>query len=83
MNRLAFVKRWLACVVLLAGGCGTLPDFLVEAGRDAAKEALEKAVEEAVEEAVNGVVDDLWDLSDVPHPLEVDSEGDRDADGEL
>lgn len=83
MNQLAFGKRWLVCIVLLAGGCGTLPDFLVEAGRDAAKEALEKSVEEAVEEAVNGIVDIPGILSDVPHPLEADSEGERDADGEF
>ncbi len=74
MNRIGLGKIWLACVVLAAGGCGAVPDFLQEAGRDAAKEALEKSVEEAVAEVVNGVVGDLWDLSDASPALEPEGE---------
>ena len=80
MNRTVLGKRWLAGVVLAAGGCGALPDFLVDAGREAAKEALEKSVEEAVEQVVNGVVDDLWNSNNVSRPLEADDEDGRDAD---
>ena len=81
MNRVGFGKRLLVCVVLVAGGCGALPGFLVDTGRDAVNEALEKSVEDAVAESVNGVVDDLWDLSDVSRPPEADDEGEGDADG--
>ncbi len=80
MNRIGSRRRLLVCAVLLAGGCGALPDFLVDAGRGAAKEALEESVEDAIDEVVNGVVDDLWDLSDVSHALEVDDAGGRDTD---
>ncbi len=80
MNRIGFGKRWLAGVVLVVGGCGAIPDFLVDAGRDAAKEALEKSAKEAVEQVVNGFVEDLWDSDDVLGPLEVDDEGGSDAD---
>ena len=80
MNRMGSGKKWFACVVLVVGGCGAFPDFLVDAGRDAAKEALEKSVKEAVEQVGNGVVDDLWNSNDVSRPLEADDEGGRDAD---
>ena len=79
MNRIGLGKRWLAGVVLAAGGCGALPDFLLDAGREAAKEALEKSVEEAVEQVVNGVVDDLWNSNDMSRLLEADDEGGRDV----
>ena len=73
-------KRWLACFVLLAGGCGAIPDFMVDAGRDAAKDVLEEAVEEAARGVVQGLVDELEDLSDLSLPLEVDGDSERDAD---
>lgn len=76
MNRIGLGKRWLAGVVLVAGGCGAIPEFLVDAGREAAKEALE----EAVGQVVNGVVNDLWDSNDLAHLLEADGEGERDDD---
>ena len=81
MDLVGFGKRLLASVGLVAGGCGTLPEFFVDAGRDAAKETLRKSVEETVERAVNGVVEELWDLSGVSPPPEADDEGKRDADG--
>ncbi len=80
MNRIGLGKRWLAGVVLVAGGCGAIPEFLVDAGREAAKEALEKSVEEAVGQVVNGVVNDLWDSNDLARLLEADGEGERDDD---
>ncbi len=76
MNRIGLGKRWLAGVVLVAGGCGAIPEFLVDAGREAAKEA----IEEAVGQVVNGVVNDLWDSNDLAHLLEADGEGERDDD---
>ena len=76
MNRKGLGKRWLAGVVLVAGGCGAIPEFLVDAGREAAKEA----IEEAVGQVVNGVVNDLWDSNDLAHLLEADREGERDDD---
>ena len=82
MNRTGLGKRWLAGVVLAAGGCGALPEFLVEAGRNAAKEALEKSAREAVEQVVLGIVDDLWNSNAVSRPLEADDEGGRDAERE-
>ncbi len=80
MNRLGFGKRWLAGAVLLVGGCGAVPDFLVDAGRDAAKKALEESARQAVEQVVNGFVDDLWDSNDVFGPLAADDEDVSDAD---
>ncbi len=75
MNRIGFGKRWIVCVVLVAGGCGAFPDSFVDTGRDALKKTLEKVVEEAVEQVVNEVVDDLWELSDASDALEADGEG--------
>ena len=79
MNRIGFDKRWLACVVLVVGGCGAVPDFLLEAGRDAAKETLEKSIEEAIENVLGGGVDDLWNSIDMPRPLDTDDEAGEDA----
>ncbi len=74
MNRTGLGKRWLAGVPLAAGGCGAVPDFLADDGRDAAQNALEKSVEAAGEEFVSGVVNDLWDLSDATQAQEADGE---------
>ncbi len=75
MNRFGSGKRWLACVALGFGGCGAIPDFLVDAGREAAKDALE----EAVEEVLSGVADDLWNSIDGFRPRESDDGAGRDA----
>ena len=86
MNRIGFGKRWLVCVVFVTGGCGTMPDFLLDAGRDAVQETLEQAVKNAVEKALeqvigqaveqtaDGVLDDLLDPSDASPALENDGE---------
>ena len=39
MNRIGLGRSWLACVFLVAGGCGAFPDFLLDAGRDAVQES--------------------------------------------
>ncbi len=86
MFRMGYGKRLLVSAALTAGGCGAIPDIIMDAGREAAKEAIEKSIEDAVGEAVegafNGVADDLWDLSGVSRAPEADDEGYRSADDE-
>ena len=74
MNRNGLGKRWLAGIPLAAGGCGAIPDFVADAGREAAQDALEKSVEAAVEDFVSGIVKDMWDVSDALPTQEADDE---------
>ena len=80
MNRIDFDKRWLACAVLLAGGCGVIPDIIVDAALSSAKEALQKAVGDAVENIIDDTVSEMLDLDDFESPFEEQSEHEEDGD---
>ena len=43
--------------LLAAGGCGVVPDVVVNSARSAAKDALDEAVEGVVDEAVDQLFD--------------------------
>ena len=81
MNRLGIGRRWLACAALLGGGCGAIPDIIVDAARSSAKEALQ----EAVGDAVGGIVDDTvaellgFDEFEFPFVEQIADEEDGDA----
>ena len=62
MKRIGIGKRWLACVALLGGGCGAIPDIIVDAAWLSAKEALQEAVGDAVDDVIDGTVGELLDL---------------------
>ena len=79
MTRLGFGKKWFACTALLAGGCGAIPDLIVDAALSSAREALQDAVADAVEGIVDDAVDDLLDLDDFEFLFEEQSEDEEDV----
>ncbi len=64
MNGTVFRKRWLACAALLAGGCGAIPDIIVETARSSAERALQEAVEDVIDDFIEDTVDELLDYAD-------------------
>ena len=40
--------KWASCAALLVGGCGAIPDFVVDAARSSAKETIEQSVHDTV-----------------------------------
>ena len=40
--------KWASCAALLVGGCGAVPDFVVDAARSSAKETIEQSVHDKV-----------------------------------
>ncbi len=50
--------KWVSCSVLLVGGCGAIPEFIVDAARSSAKETIEQSVH-----------DKVGDLLDFDNPL--------------
>jgi hypothetical protein len=78
MNGRTLGNRLLVCFVLLAGGCGTVPDVIVDTAREAAKEAIEREIEEAL----NDLAEELLDLDGLSLPLGIGDESDTDVDGE-
>ena len=64
MSGMMFRISWLACAVLLAGGCGEIPDIIVEGARASAKEALQEAVGDVIDDIIEDTVDELLDYAD-------------------
>ncbi len=79
MNRKGFGIRWLASAALLAGGCGAVPDIIVDAALSSAKEALQEAVGDAVEDIVHDAVGEMLDLDDFEFLFEGQSEDEEDG----
>ena len=80
MNGTVFRGRWVACAALLAGGCGTIPDVIVDAARSSAKEALQEAVEDVIDDVIEDTVDELLDYADFEFPSIYESEDEEDGD---
>ena len=75
MKRMTLNRGGLVWVALLAGGCGAMPDLLVETMKSSAKEALQGAVEDVVDEVIDDAVGQLLDYADLEAAL-VDETGD-------
>ncbi len=69
MNRTGFGKRLLACAALLGGGCGAVPDFIVDAAWLSGKEAVQEAVGDAVDGAIDDTIGELPDFDDLEFPF--------------
>ena len=80
MNRTGFGKRWLACAALLAGGCGALPEFIVDAAWLSAKEAVQEAVGDAVDGAIDDTIGVLPDFDDLELPFGEQGEDEENSD---
>ena len=80
MNRISVSKRWLACAAMLGGGCGAIPDIVVDAARSSAKEAVEEAVGDFVEDAIDDTVGELLDFPGFEFPFNEQSEAGEDGD---
>lgn len=65
MNGTVCYRRLLACAALLAGGCGAIPDIIVEAARSSAKKAIQEAVEDVIDDVIDDTADELFDYVDV------------------
>jgi hypothetical protein len=66
MNRRNPAKHLFLTLFLVAGGCGAVPDLVVESARSAAKEAVESAVADIVDDAFQRVLDAGDDLLPLP-----------------
>ena len=85
--------KWASCSVLLVGGCGAIPEFMVDAARASAKEAIEQSVHDLVGESLDfdnlflpfgGEFDlnDLLDLEDVLPPFDDADDNEDELNGE-
>jgi hypothetical protein len=79
MNRISVSKRWLACAAMLGGGCGAIPDIVVDAARSSAKEALEEAVGDVVDDVIDDTVGELLDFPGFAFPFNEQSETEEDG----
>ena len=79
MNGRTLGNRLLVCFVLLAGGCGAVPDVIVDTAREAAKEAIEKEIEDVL----NDLAEELFDLDGLSLPLGIGEVRDTDVDDEF
>lgn len=70
VNRRILVRYVLALGLLATGGCGAVPDFVVESARTAAIEAVDNAVSEIVDDAIQRLFEasDLIPLSGADEP---------------
>ncbi len=80
MNGPVFRGRWVACAALMAGGCGAIPDIIVDAARSSAKEALQEAVENVIDDAIEDTVEELLDYADFEFPSIRESEDEEEGD---
>lgn len=68
MNGTLLRGRWVACAALLVGGCGAIPDLIVEPARSSAKAALEETVEGFIHDAVKDTFEGLLDPATFEFP---------------
>lgn len=88
-----FGRKWVSCSVLLVGGCGAIPEFIVDAARSSAKETIEQSVHDKVGDLLDfdnllllfgGEFDvvDLLDLEDALLPFDDVGDTEDETDGE-
>ncbi len=80
MNRLGIGRIWLASAALLGGGCGAIPDIIIDAARSSAREALEEAVGDAVGGIVDDTVAELLGFDDFEFPIVQQGEDEENGD---
>lgn len=68
MNGTVLRGGWVVCGALLAGGCGAIPDIIVDAAKSSAKEALQEAVESVIDDVIDDTFDELIDQTDFEFP---------------
>ncbi len=84
--------KWVSCSVLLVGGCGTIPEFIVDAAWASAKESIEQSVHDKVGDLLdfdNSLlpfggefdVNDLLDSEDALPPFEDVGDNEDEPDG--
>ncbi len=85
--------KWVSCSVLLVGGCGTIPEFIVDAAWSSAKETIEQSVHDKVGDLLDfdnplltfgGEFDlnDLLDSEDALPPFDDVGDNEDEMDGE-
>ncbi len=85
--------KWVSCSVLLIGGCGAIPEFIVDAAWASAKETIEQSVHDKVADLLDfenplfpfgGELDvnDLLDAEDTLPPLDEVGSNEDELDGE-
>jgi hypothetical protein len=56
MKRIGLLSMTV-CIIVVATGCGAMPDVLIEAAQQSAKEAVEESVDELVDEFTGELLD--------------------------
>lgn len=85
--------KWVSCSVLLVGGCGAIPEFIVDAAWSSAKETIEQSVHDRVADLLdfeNSLlpfggefdVNDLLDSEDLLPPFDGVGSNEDEPDGE-
>lgn len=85
--------KWVSCSVLLVGGCGAIPEFIVDAAWTSAKETIEQTVHDKVGALLDfgnplfpfgGEFDlnDLLDLEDALPPFDDMGDNEDELNGE-
>lgn len=85
--------KWVSCSVLLVGGCGAIPEFIVDAAWASAKETIEQTVHDKVGDLLDfdnplfpfgGEFDlnDLLDLEDALPPFDDMGDNEDELNGE-
>ena len=84
---------WVSCSVLLVGGCGTIPEFIVDAAWSSGKETLAQSVHDGVADLLDFDnpllpfggefdVNDLLDSEDALPPFDEVGDDEEEPDGE-
>jgi hypothetical protein len=60
---------WLAYAGLLAGGCGSIPDVIVDSARSSAQENFQQAIENVINDVIEETIAELFDLADFEVPF--------------
>ena len=85
--------KWVSCSVLLVGGCGTIPEFIVDAAWSSAKETIAQSVHDGVADLLDFDnpllpfggefdVNDLLDSEDARPPFDEVGDDEEEPDGE-
>jgi len=74
MNRGTTARVLLACGLLLTGGCGAVPELLIEAAKVSAKEAIEKRIDEVIGGTFDDLLSESLDFDNLDLPFGEDEE---------
>lgn len=80
MNRWRIGRWWLASAVLWGGGCGAIPDIILDPARASAKEALQEAVGNAVDGIIEDTLGGMIGLDGLEFPFVEQSADQEDGD---